>query len=173
MMNGACAIEFFQNAEKNNFKTSQAGRDVFEDFDYIRIYIPGGKDIVERRVTDEDKFEYPKHWAQYEAKREQIGEGTPLEQWTALAPSQVAEWKSFKVFTVDQLAALSDANCSAFGAGATAMRKKAQAFLELASGSSAPLEKLTAENESLQNQLACLQEQFAELKAAFEAKGKK
>lgn len=164
-----CYVEFFEYAEHLPAKSELEGRPIYQTVPYIRIHIPGGKSIIERAVTEEDRYEHPRQWARFEAKKEQIGDGTPLSAWPAMDVAHVAELNAQKIFTVEQLAGLNDSQVLGLGLGATELRKKAQAYLDVAGGNVGAIEALSGENARLKEEMDALRAQFAELKAAAES----
>lgn len=165
-------IEFFQLAVEIPYKKTVTGKPHFEDRDYIRFYIPGGREVFDCEVTEEHKIQYPRHWAQYQAKRAQVGDGIPLEQWPAISKAEIANLKINQIHTVEQLADVSDLHCSNLGMGFQTLKRKAIAYLAAAKDN-APIEKLTAENASLKDELAAVKEQLADLMTRLPKKGDK
>ena len=80
--------------------------------------------------------------------------GTPLEAWPVITRSQVEELKHFRVRTVEDLAALSDA-ATASGMGLQSLKQKAKAFLEAAAGNGGA--KFQAAIEQKDAQIATLE----------------
>lgn len=165
-------VEFHRKAIQNNFKSTEAGRPIFDEFDYVDIVIPGGKTKVSRKATEQDKERFKAHWALYQAKQNgATGDaviGTPLDQWPALSTSQVHEMRAMGIRTVDQIANLNDQGIQAIGMGGRELKAKAVAFLASASGN-AEFESLAAENERLSEQLALQKKQMDDMAARVEA----
>jgi hypothetical protein len=161
-------VEFSLEAEPQPFESEKAGRHVFKDVPYIHIMTPGGKSDVRRRAklersetdpvpTDPERF--PQQWQAFQNKREQVQHGTPLEMWAPMAKSLVYEFKAQRIFTVEQLAAISDGNAGNLPLGWRDCRDKAQLWLKSAD-ESAPLLALKAENEKLRSDLRALETLF-------------
>jgi hypothetical protein len=145
-------VEFFQYAVFSPARTAEEGRKVYENRDYVKVTQPGGRSAFVGEVKDDpdtnepSKFilQYPKQWAQYKAKQEQIGDGMPLDEWTALSTAEVFTMKAEHIHTVDQLAMLNDGDVSRLGMGFEGYRKKAKLYLENIK-SKAPMEKVMSE----------------------------
>ena len=45
-------LRFFKNPVRNNFKSAQAGEDVFDWVDTLEKIVPGSSDTVYEKVTD-------------------------------------------------------------------------------------------------------------------------
>lgn len=150
---------------EQSFKSKEAGRPIFEDREFVRIVIAGDKNTeVYREATEADKERFHEPYARFKkglGEREQIV-GTPLSQWTFLKPSQVRELEAIKIYSVEQLAALSDSMKQNLGMGANELVASAQAFLESARNNSVA-SSLAAENERLRNDVERLNQQIQAL----------
>lgn len=165
-------VEFYTDAVHLEAQSREEGRPIYEDRVFISIMTPGGKSTVVREarlergdngeIPDNDRF--PRQWMQFKNQQEQVGSGTPLEQWTYLSKSQVMELKAMKIHTVDQLAAQSDASLSNMGLGALDLRNRARAYLDQASGGEV-MSKLQKQLEDTQHELAALKAQFESMSA--------
>ena len=163
--------KFYNRAIQNNFKSEQEGRPIFEDVDYVTIFTPGDNlNIVDQPVRSDHKARFPVQWAHYQNQKEgdQREIGTPLSAWPRLTPSQIEELKAIKFFTVESIAAASDAALSSIGmvAGVSpfTFRDYAQRFLKV-SADDAELHKIEAENKQMRDLMAAQQAQLDELKA--------
>jgi hypothetical protein len=124
-------IETYTRPVKNEAKSKEAGRPIFEDLPHMSIRAPGAKDTFITLVTDIEKRKYHKHWKAFTERQEEVlVEGTPLEEWSGITRSEAEELKFFKIFTVEQLAGMSDTNAQNFR-GMHNTRRKAKAFLEI------------------------------------------
>lgn len=166
-------VEFTTEAIHQPFESEQQGRPVFKNVPFIHIVTPGGKSDIVRpvRMTQEngapsDPERFPRQWQAFQNQQEQVQDGTPLEQWPPLNKAQVLELKGCRIFTLEQLAALSD---NAFQnvrlMDVRKYRDMAIKYLANAKDGSA-VSALTAENEKLKGDLEALKAQFAEFSAA-------
>lgn len=162
-------IQFYVKAVMNGFKSSEEGRPIFDEVDYIRVIIPGDKNnVVDTKVTEEHKMRFPAQYDRFKKNQEQAVTGTPLEVWPQMTVGQVAELKAMHISTVEQLADLPD-NLAQRIMGSHQLRAKAKVFLEAAAGESVNT-KMAAELEKRDNQIALMQEQLAQLTKAAAAK---
>lgn len=122
---------FHKYAKLMKQKSIAAGRDIYEDRDYVEILTPGDtRSIVDREVRDEDKQRWPREWAAYEAGNELSVIGTPLEKWPLVgSPSMVKTLKAMNINTVEDLAGLTDAALGNVGMGARNLREAAKLWL--------------------------------------------
>ena len=170
-------VEFFRRPIFNSGKSNEAGRPVYDEADFVMIYISRNASHVQK-VDNEVKNRFATRWARYQQGLDQAQTGTPLEQWPAMSVSMVANMKAMKIFTVEQLAELDDNRAQEF-MGNFDLRKKAKAWLALAKDSAAN-DKLEAELKKRDDELAEMREMIAELQAKdkaakvlpIEAKGK-
>lgn len=143
---------FYHGTEVNQAKSLEAGRPVHDDIALVKIIVPGQKDSVVAKATHEYQARFPKQWAQFQAKADQIGSGTPLTELSWLTMAQVADMKAMNIHTVEQMAGMADSSAHAF-MGFHGMRDRARTYLEAAAGQ-APLLKLQAELDALKAQNA-------------------
>ena len=162
-------VEFFIESVERPFKSQEAGRPIHEDVVFVKIMAPGSRDCLEREATEADKQRFALEFARFSngLKDEAQAVGTPLKAWPSMSRSMVKDFAAVNVFTVEQLANLSDTSIQTFGLGGREWCAKAKAFLETAHNSAAA-EKYAAENEVLKREIATLQQQFAELSARVE-----
>lgn len=140
--------------------SDKAGHPVFVDIDYITIVVPGDKSSeVCRPATPDDKSRFRAAWDRYVAGQGEAVSGTPLKEWPGVTRSQVEELAYFKIYSMEQLASVDDANLRNLGAGYLALRARARAYLERIR-EEAPLEKMRAEIQRRDEQLAQLQAQM-------------
>jgi len=165
---------FYVKAVKNNFKSKTEGRPIFEDKLYCEYYAAGQTNLkMDVPAFDHHKQRFSKQWAYYQStqKEDGGGSGTPLSQWPILSPADVENLKGMKIFTIENVAGLSDAGLSALGMGLAGMaphilRARAQAYLGAAKDSALP-QKQAEDIENLKKQLA---EMTANMAALLQAK---
>lgn len=105
------------------------------------------------------------HWKK---GQEEPLDGTPLAAWAGVNAAQAERLKLMHIRTVEDVAALTDADFDKIGMGARAMREKARAFIANKQGSAKIEEALAArdeENARLKAELAELQETVKALAA--------
>lgn len=155
-------VTFYTRAVMNNFQSSEQGRPIFDEEEYIRIIVPGdSKTTVDCPADATFKMRFPKQYDAYKRGAEQAQSGTPLEVWPQLTVGLVAELKAMNIFSVEQLAALDDGKAQKI-MGSHELRRRAQAFLDAAQGEAAN-NKMAAELSKRDEEIAKLQEQMAEL----------
>lgn len=152
-------IEFFRRPVFNSGKSEAAGRPVYDEADFVQIYVNRNLSHVEK-VNEQIKQRFASRWDRYQRGLEHMTmSGTPLEQWPAMSVSMVANLKAMKIFTVEQLAEMDDNRAQEI-MGNFDLRRKAKIFLDLAAGSAA--------NEKLESELKKRDEEINLLKAQMQ-----
>lgn len=156
---GAAHVRFYIRPVVDSEATQAAGRTIHKDATYVEISTPGDKtSVVDRALREDDKRRFPKEWMAFEANRSQEGaSGTLLSAWGAISPAIVEDYRVLKVKTVEQLAALSDANVASLGMLGRTHRQMARDFIE-ASKSNAPLLRMQEELKQERAQRASLEQ---------------
>lgn len=167
--NGRLVVFFHKKPVKNQVKSEEEGRPIFDDVIYIKKMVPGDSlNIIERPAFDDDKREFPLQWAHYQNKQgsDQMISGTPLIEWPIISTAQAEELRGLKFYTVENIAEASDTQLQRIGmlAGMSphSFRDKAKLFLNKAKG--------LAEDSKREEELATLREENAKIKAETDAK---
>jgi hypothetical protein len=144
--------QFFTEAVKLEWKSRQEGRPIFEDREFVRILIPGDRrSMAVEPVGEAHQARWPREYEAFRAGREAPLEGTPLSEWpvSLMSPARVQELAYFNLRTVEQLAAVNDAQLQSLGMGARELRERARMWLEVAAKGAGPIERLISRNEEL------------------------
>jgi hypothetical protein len=158
--------QFFTEAVKLEWKSRQEGRPIFEDREFVRIIIPGDRrSMAVEPVNEGHQQRWPREYEAFRAGKEAPLEGTPLSEWpvSMMSPARVQELAYFNLRTVEQLAAVNDAQLQNLGMGSRELRERARTWLEVAAKGAGPIERLIARNEELTRETDRL---LRELKAA-------
>lgn len=159
---------FFREMVKDETTSARLGRAVFKAIEMVRIVIPGDPHSSPvRRVSDEHRQRFPEHYAAFQREEEMAEDGTPIEQWGILTMEQRYHLKHLKLFTVEQVAALTDLQLQNLGMGGLTLRNRAQAYLESTKTGAVP-DRLISENELLKTQVRTLMEQVSKLGSQLE-----
>lgn len=161
-------VRFERRAVTDSERTLSEGHHVSKDEDYALITPPYSKDVVEKRVaawfqTVEQNVRAgrvpERHYEQWKEsyKRWQDGQeppldGTSVNDWSSISPSQRKNLISAGCRTVEDLAQANDEAMRRLGMGAQDLKNKAKAWLQ-ASKDHGPL---TMEIASLKNENAQL-----------------
>jgi hypothetical protein len=162
-------VEFYSRAVKQEFASQEAGRPIFQDVTYVKIFTPSDQlTQIDTIARDDHKARFPRQWAHYMNKmngQEQVI-GTPVSAWTLLTPAGAEELRAMKFYTVELIANANDAQLHKLGmvAGMSghSLRDKAKAFLNIASDS--------AEEAKREAELVALREENERIKAETDKK---
>jgi hypothetical protein len=151
----------------------ETGLPKYRTVELVDLLIPGDKNNTPtKRVTPEIKHRFAVEYARWKAagssNDEALGVGLPLTQWPQIPKELAAGLAHANVFTVEQLAGLSDSQTQIRGTiGLRKYRDMAAAFID-SSKAAAPIAALEKKNEALENQLALMQKQMQQMEENFE-----
>lgn len=172
----ATTVATFKNMPKqNNARTLKEGRPIFDDVEVVEMRQAGDRQSVKTfpaheiwRVDEESgenvtyAMRFSEQYKRFKSGKQQVMDGTPLDEAPFLTDARRSELKALSVFTVESLAALEGQNLKNIGQGGRELKAQAQAYIDNASGS-ANSTRLAQENEWLKEQLAAMQAQQANL----------
>jgi len=128
---------FYMGVVRNEARSVEQGRPIFDDVECVRIMVPGDRNnVVDRPATQQDKHRFAK---QYDMFRQGIKEedqitGTRLTDWPFLTRAQCEELKYLGLRTVEHLAEARDDVCSKV-AGLVTLKQNAKVWLAKAQNS--------------------------------------
>ena len=167
----ALIVHFYVRPVQNIFASSKANQAIYEDVIYVKINVPGLKEMeVDTPARDDHQRRFPQQWQHFVNRTQGDARevGTPVAEWPILTRSQAEEFRALKFFTVESIAHASDLNINAMGMiggmSPYALRERARAFLQAAKDSALPqhqaeeLAKRDAEISMLKEQMARLTE---------------
>lgn len=155
---------------QNMALSEKEGRPIFEDKEMVEIRIPGDPKISwVGPVTEQQKIEgqwvdsrarFPKEYEAFKRGEQVATTGTPLEQWPqpGMTSARVHELKALNVFSVEDLAGITDGNLGRLGMGGRELRESARRYIDNA--------KEIAGNSALVNELSELRARLAALEGA-------
>lgn len=163
--------QFYTEPTRNNFKSEQAGRPVFEDREFVRVLIVGDRRTQPvYEVTDEHRERWAREYAAFKAGQEPPLEGTPLANWPPIGAARAKEFALMNIKTVEQLAGVGDNIVQNLGMGGRELREQARVFLDVARNGTAPIAKLIDDNAALKGEVARLSGIVSDLSARVQAK---
>lgn len=137
---------FFKTiALKNERKSVDAGRPIYDDVEVVDIRFSGSKDVytfptqqISHWENDEETGEqrqltyaerWPKQYQQFKAKMNQTKSGTPLDYIPFLTDAKRAELRALAIYTVEALAELDGQPLKNLGIGGRELKNKAIEYL--------------------------------------------
>ena len=171
----ALIAHFYIKPVHNIFLSSKKGKPVFEDVIYVKINVPGLKEMeVDTPARSDHQRRFPRQWQHFVDRTQGDSRevGLPVSEWPQLTRSQAEELRGMKFFTVESIANASDANVNALGmSGGMAphvLRDKARAFLQAAADSALPQHQ-AEELAKRDAEITMLKEQMAQLASKINA----
>jgi len=149
-------VKFSIHSELSQHKSKLAGAPVYDDIEIVTIMNPGEK---EPTIVQADEFHKRRFPRQYEAFKKGIENqqgGTPLDLLFPAAPSTVKQLKAFHIFTVQQLATISDSAMAQIPMGRT-LSDRAKEYLKNA-GSGQSFHALEAMRKEIEELKAALKD---------------
>lgn len=159
---------FREDTVLNKAKTEREGRPIYDAVVLLEKIVPGDpSNRPVRPMREQDKSDFPREWAAFQAKREQQIPGTPLSAVPWLSRTQIAEYNALAIFTVEQLATLPESVASRI-MGFHTIKAKAENFLKAAQDS-AYMERMAAAGKEKDAQIEALRAEIAELREMIQA----
>ena len=107
----------------------------FEDVVMVEIRLKGDtKTVIDRPKRPEDEKRWPKQWAAFLAGTDAPLEGTPLKEFPALSPADIATCHRFNIRTVEDLSEMADVQLHNLGGRGVSLKQKAVKFLQYRHG---------------------------------------
>ena len=162
-------VVFYMGVIKNEARTAEEGRAIFDDVECMRIIIPGDKNtVIDRPASAQDKQRFSKQYGMFKqgmSEDEQVS-GTRLTDWPFLTRAQCEEFRYLGIKTVEQLAGVRDDIVSRVP-GLTQLKQHAQVWLgkTQSAAEAAKTSKLIADQAA---QIAALQEAVRDQAARIE-----
>ena len=150
-------VKFSRKSRRIGYKSEMAGRPIYEDTDYISIQQPGERDQLVRPVREEDKHRFRKQWEAYLAEADQTPEGTPVSILFPNEPTVCDMLRDLKIYTIEQLAEVSEYGIERMGIDGRRYVAKAKATLDQ-SANIAQINQLERQVEDVKEQLRLAQE---------------
>lgn len=154
-------VRFIQEAVEDESTTAETGIVSYKDVAFVEIIVPGNNSLKIHEVANaQHKFRFVREWEAFENGSKIEIVGTPLKQWPQVSAGQVRTLASMNIHSVEQLAAVADANIARVQM--STLKHKAKAWLDAQEGQAsimktqAELEKRDAEIESLKKQVAAI-----------------
>jgi len=164
-------VKFYKEAIESPAQSDLVGHPVFVDVDMIEILVPGDQyNVVTTKVTQYYIDRFPDEYKRYKQNDTQEVYGWALKAWPVIQPSQLKTLEYLNIFTVEQLANLTDQQAQKLGMDATGLRAKAKAALEQAAGTAGATAQ-AAENQKLREEMEAMRNQMQALMEASEKRG--
>lgn len=158
-------VRFKMVVRKNEVKSLEAGRDIFDEVPSISIQWPGGDETV-RAIEEQDKYEHAAAYQAFIAGAGEVQSGMPLQEWPKITASAIHELAYLGFRTVEQLAQANDEVRRKMGPLSKYI-KEAQEWMSAASSTQAEvvslreqLERERVRVERMENQIELLMQRI-------------
>ena len=166
-------------AVKNETKTKEEGRPIYDDQEIVEIRMPGSKNVFvfpatavshwsgdeyggdQFRVTYAERF--ARQYQQFKAQQAQTKSGTPLAIVTFLTEGKRAELRAQNIYTIEQLAGVDGNELKNLGPFGRELKNKAEEYITEGK-MNAPNLQMASELEAMRAKNAILEEDMALLK---------
>ncbi len=166
-------VKFYMGSVEDKLASERAGHPIHVEKPFVTINVPGDPHNVIDQVAKpfyQQRFE--DEWRAFQANQGQQIEGWLLKTWPVVNAAQVKNLEYLNVFTVEQLANLTDTQCQKVGMDASTLRAKAKAAIDAARDGAATAAQ-AAENQRLSDELEALKAQIAAMGAPKVGRPKK
>ena len=164
----SCIAKFFLKPVLLGKKSIDAGRQIFEDREYVEIMVKGqDKQVFTREAKEEDKIRFPNAYMAFKLGKEVPVTGTPIGNLPGIEPSRVEMLKLLGIRTIEDMAGLGEEGLNRVGMGARDLQAKCKAYIAKTSDEvitlKAQLDEQTQLNAAMREQIDKMQEQITAL----------
>jgi len=132
-------VLFYNKVVEDPERTLEEGRKCFREEEWIKIMVPGDRqNVVERpvqrtgMVPTDDRMRFSRQYERFKQSQAQVAhDGTPLTLWPQMPAALAEELRYINIFSVEQLAELSDTYVSKVPKGYEWKTKAAQFVLAM------------------------------------------
>lgn len=162
-------VIFYVRSTHNPVKSQELGRPWHDPVDHIKMFDPAEPmTVIDRPAREEDKHRFNRQWSLFLQKKEQVPEGTPIDQLFPNNPAMADNMKSWGVYTVEQCANMSLNGIQNVNMGAQEAQNRAKKYLEQAVDGRG-FHTLQKELEDVKSKYAILQQNHTVLQSQFNA----
>src|SRR5688572_5080400 len=169
-------VTFYAKQAQHGAASLDQGKPVFKSIVFMRLQHPGERDVYEQPARPSDAERFPREYRHYCSGRVGIPDGAPLQVLFPNHEDVVSNLQYHRIYTVEQLANLSDTALQNIGMGGLEWQGKARRWLDAVKGGGgfAQLEenqrklqvdntRLRDQNQQMTSQLQALTNQIAQL----------
>lgn len=126
-------VKFFTHPQISKVESEAAGRPVYKDVVMVEVIQPGEKEPVRQLANDFHKARFAKQWDNFQKGNAETHTGTPLDLLFLNEPGTILNLNSFNIFTVEQLANITDTAITSIPMGRQ-LADRAKAYVSTATG---------------------------------------
>lgn len=167
-------VVFYMGVVKNEARSVEQGRAIFDDVECVRIIVPGDKNnVIDRPAQVSDKQRFSKQYDLFKkgvAEEDQVS-GTRLTDWPFLSRAQAEELRYLGIKTVEQLASVRD-DITTKVPGLVSLKQNAGVWLAKATKSAEAAQftkRMQEQDSAIANLQSVVQEQAARIEKLLTA----
>jgi hypothetical protein len=167
-------VVFYMGVVKNEGRTVEEGRAIFDDVECVRIIVPGDKNnVVDRPAQPSDKQRFSRQYDLFKkgvAEEDQVS-GTRLTDWPFLSRAQAEELRYLGIKTVEQIANVRD-DITTKVPGLVSLKQNAGVWLAKATKSAEAAQftkRMQEQDSAIANLQSVVQEQAARIEKLLSA----
>lgn len=153
---GQALARFFADKRTSLYRADENGEPISVKIDMFELIQPGDKEPTQVEADQDHKRRFPQAWEAYQRGEELKASGDLLEILFPVEKQTVSLLNAHNIFTIQQLANLSDSAMGNFPFGRS-LKDKAANYLKTNKGGS-EFEKLAKQNEALLARLEALEQ---------------
>ena len=162
-------VNFYMKSVRNIEKSREKSMPIFEDMIYIKIMRPGEQlNIIDRPAEAQDSYRFARQWNQFQDKKTQVPEGTPIELLFPNNPAIADSLRARGVYTIQQCANLTAHATDSVGMGGQEYVNRAKKYIEQA-GSGESYIKIQDELQRKEAQIQTQNRQMDEMRTQIQA----
>jgi hypothetical protein len=154
---------------ENEYKSKEAGMPKYDDIEMVEIIIPGCRDNCIRKASDEDKRRFKRQYEAFLITKGEAKEGTPLNHFPFIGPSQRRELEYFNIYTAEGLVGLTDGYLENIPMDLRPLIQRVKTYMDLAKDSALAL-KHASENQELKDEIDMLKSQIKDITSTLKSK---
>ena len=126
-------VNFYYKSVRDVEKSRDKSMPIFNDVIYIKIMRPGEQlNVIDRPAEAQDSYRFARHWAQFQDKKAQVPEGTPIDLLFPNNPAIADSLRARGVFTIQQCSNLTAHAVDSLGTGGQEYVNRAKKYIEQA-----------------------------------------
>lgn len=168
-------VVFYMGVLKNDARSVDEGRAIFDDVECVKIIVPGDKNnVIDRPAQASDKQRFTRQYDLFKkgvAEEDQVS-GTRLTDWPFLSRAQAEELRYLGIRTVEQLANVRD-DITTKVPGLVSLKQNAGVWLAKATKSAEAAQftkRMQEQDAALANLQSVVQEQAARIEKLLSQK---
>lgn len=158
-------VEFYMRSIQDFLESAKQERPVYKDIEYVRYNTLADRlSVWDEEVNDSHRRRWPDRYKKFKSGVPDDGIiGIPLKEWPQIGTSRINELNKMDIYSVEQLASVSDGDAYNLGTGGLSLVHQARSYLKSLKDTGHTA-KLAAENVNLKQDMSKMQSDLIESK---------